>query len=94
MIKEPNELYVDGIINFDNASKVMKLGCKLIDQLSTININLRNLKHADSSGLTVISGWVKYALSQQKPLQIYHMPDFLSDISKLSNLDNIFPLGD
>jgi ABC-type transporter Mla MlaB component len=92
VVRESNELYVDGVINFANASRVMKLGCKLIAKLPTVDVNLHNLKHSDSSGLAVISAWVRYALTNNKVLKIYHMPDFLLDISKVSNLDNIFPI--
>lgn len=91
-VHEPHELYIDGIINFDNAAHVAKLGCQFIAKLQIVNINLHNLKHSDSSGLAVISAWVRYALKQKKVLKIYNMPKFLSDLSKVSNLENILPL--
>lgn len=92
-VREPNELYIDGIINFDNAAGIMKLGCQFISKLQIINVNLGNLKHSDSSGLAVISAWVRYALNQKKVLKIYNMPKFLSDLGKVSNLEQIFPVA-
>ena len=83
---------VDGIINFDNATRVMQLGCQFISKLQIVNINLSNLKHSDSSGLAVISAWVRYALRQKKVLKIHNMPKFLSDLGKVSNLEQIFPV--
>ncbi len=91
-IREPNELHVDGMINFDNATHVMQLGCRFIDKLEIVNINLHELKHSDSSGLAVISAWVRYALHQKKVLKIHSMPKFLSDLGKVSNLEQIFPV--
>lgn len=91
-VRDSNELYVDGIINFDNATGVMQLGCQFIAKLHVININLAQLQHSDSSGLAVISAWISYASNQKKVLKIYNMPKFLYDLSKLSNLEQIFPV--
>lgn len=91
-IHEPNELHVDGIINFDNAADIMRLGCQFISKMAMVNINLYNLKHSDSSGLAVISAWVRFSLQHKKAIKIRNMPKFLSDLSKVSNLEQILPI--
>jgi phospholipid transport system transporter-binding protein len=92
-INNTNEIHVDGIINFDNAEGIMELGCHFISKLIDININLQNLKHSDSSGLAVILAWVRLALKSNKVVNIYHMPKFLSDLSKVSNLEQVLPIA-
>ena len=91
-IHEPNELHVDGIINFDNAARIMALGCQLITKMVMVNVNLYNLKHSDSSGLAVVSAWVRFSLQHKKVIKIHNMPKFLSDLSKVSNLEQILPI--
>ncbi len=92
IVVHENCLYLEGIINFDNAKNIMLLGCQFISKLPIIDINLRGLKASDSSGLAVISAWVRFAESKQKILKIYEMPEFLSDLSKVSGLEHIFPV--
>ena len=87
-----NNLYLEGMINFDNAKGIMLLGCQTIANLEVININLRDLKASDSSGLAVISAWVRYAESHKKNIKIHEMPKFLSDLGKVSGLDQMFPV--
>jgi phospholipid transport system transporter-binding protein len=93
IVVHDNSLYLEGIINFDNAKKIMLLGCQFIDNLEAININLKDLKASDSSGLAVIVAWVRYVANHKKVIQIYEMPQFLSDLSKASGLDQIFPIA-
>lgn len=92
-LKETNNLCVDGSITFSNAYIIMQLGCHIINELKIINVDLNNLKHSDSSGLAVISAWVRYAYKQNKLLTICDMPKFLFDLSKASNLEQFFPIS-
>ena len=92
MVIHDNTLYLEGIINFDNAKSIMLLGCQSVANLEVININLRDLKASDSSGLAVISAWVRYAEGHKKNIKIYEMPKFLSDLGKVSGLDQMFPV--
>lgn len=87
-----NDLYLEGIINFDNAKRIMLLGCQFIDPLVEININLKNLKASDSSGLAVISAWCRYANIHKKILSIHEMPKFLFDLSLVSGLEKVFTI--
>lgn len=84
------DLYLEGSINFDNAKKIMLLGCQFIDTLDSVNINLQNLKASDSSGLAVISAWFRYANLCKKNIVIKEMPKFLLDLSRVSGLEKIF----
>lgn len=92
-LKEKNKLSIDGSITFNNAYEIMQLGCKLIDELQSVTVDLSTLKHSDSSGLAVISAWVRYAHKKNKSLKIYQMPKFLFDLSKASNLDQFLPIS-
>ena len=92
IIVNENYVYLDGIINFENAKKIMLLGCQFIDTLEVININLKDLKASDSSGLAVISAWVRYAANNKKIIKIYEMPKALSSLGKVSGLDQMFPV--
>ena len=92
IVAHGNNLYLEGIINFDNAKSIMLLGCQAIAKLDVVNINLRELKASDSSGLAVISAWVRYAESHKKNIKIHDMPKFLSDLGKVSGLDQMFPV--
>jgi len=88
---DTKNLNVEGVISFENAVEVMQAGIKFINQSKVIDINLSNLKHSDSSGLAVISSWVRYANKHNKILTISAVPKFLLDLSKVSNLEEIFP---
>lgn len=92
IIVNENNLYLEGIINFDNAKNIVSLGYQFITKLEKININLRNLKASDSSGLAVISALVRCAQQQKKSIKIYDMPKFLADLGRASGLDQMFPI--
>lgn len=91
-LSNSDQLWVDGVINFENSAAVMQQGIKLINHSKIINLNLINLKHSDSSGLAVISAWIRFANKHNKILQIYNMPKFLIDLGKISNLGEVFPV--
>lgn len=92
-LSKDNNLSIEGSINFHNAYEVMQLGCKLIDELKFINVDLSALKNSDSSGLAVIFAWIRYVYKQKKSLTIYQMPKFLFDLSKASNLEQFLPIN-
>ena len=55
-------------------------------------IDLEKITQADSSGLALLSAWVRYAKSQSKEISIHNVPRFLSDMVRVSGMDAVFPI--
>ena len=90
-IDKNNNLAIEGNISFSNVINVEKQGLNIIKVLPTIKIDLKKLNSSDSSGLALLSSWVRAAKQQNKTISICNIPKFLSDLSRVSGLDTILP---
>ena len=87
-----NILFVKGSLNFYNVESAYQQGLKLMKALQDIKIDLKGLAASDSSGLALLSAWVRMCRQQNKAILFNNMPSFMQDISRVCGLDGVLPV--
>lgn len=91
---EEDVLYLKGEISFSNIKEVQIKGAALMDTLATIRVDLSGLTYSDSSGLALLTAWIRTAKIQHKDIIFCNMPQFLADLGRVSGLDAILPIAE
>lgn len=87
-----NVLFVKGSLNFYNVKFAYQQGLMLMKALKDIKIDLKGLEASDSSGLALLSAWVRACRQQNKVILFNNMPSFMQDISRVCGLDGVLPV--
>lgn len=85
-------LMVKGIINFDNVVKACQEGSRAISGLKEVHVDLKELEKSDSSGLALLTAWVRAAKDQNKSIQFRNIPAFMYNIIRVCGLDGVLPI--
>ncbi len=91
-VNAKSELCISGYINLNNVTDACAQGKSLIDTLNAVNVNLADLKDADSSILALMVEWIRSAKVQNKNIIFNNTPKFLLDLERVSGLDVIIPM--
>lgn len=86
-------LCVKGRIHFDNVVSVCQQGIRLMKNLENIKVNLQGLMQSDSSGLALLTAWIRESREQNKAIVFIHVPNFLLDITRVCGLDGVLPVS-
>ncbi len=90
-----NTVFVSGAIDFDNVVLLWQQGIALIDALKEakeIKVDLKALKESDSSGVALLTGWVRVTLEKNKTILFMNMPSFMQDILQVCGLEDVLPV--
>ncbi|HXH55087.1 MAG TPA: STAS domain-containing protein [Gammaproteobacteria bacterium] len=90
-----NTLFVSGAIDFDNVVLLWQQGAALIDNLKEskeLKVDLKALKESDSSGVALLTGWVRISQEKNKTIQFINMPGFMQDILQVCGLEDVLPV--
>ena len=90
--EKSNKIYLKGSIVFNNAVAVLAAVKKSCKEMDYIVIDLSSLTKADSSCLSVLISLIRFTKLENKKLVITKMPQFLSDLGRVSGLDDIMPV--
>ena len=83
---------LDGHIDFNNVVKIRDSGIELMNAVSSVDIDLFGVKHADSSSLALLVAWARAAKKQHKRFQLLNIPTFLASLARVSGLDAILSI--
>ena len=87
-----NILFVKGSLNFYNVASAYQQGLALMNGIQDIKVDLKGLTASDSSGLALLSAWVRTCQEQNKGILFNNMPRFMQDISRVCGLDGVLPV--
>ena len=90
-----NTVFVSGAIDFDNVVLLWQQGIALIDALKEakeIKVDLKALKESDSSGVALLTGWVRVTQEKNKTILFMKMPSFMQDILQVCGLEDVLPV--
>ena len=90
-----NTVFVSGAIDFDNVVLLWQQGIALIDALKEakeIKVDLKALKESDSSGVALLTGWVRISQEKNKTIRFMNMPSFMQDILQVCGLEDVLPV--
>lgn len=93
MIRDAGDrIEVSGPLTLANARQMLEAGRALITRQETL-FDLSGVREVDSSGLTVIFGWVRAAMRQGKTVRISHAPQNLLSLAALYGVTELLPLA-
>ena len=90
-----NTVFVSGAIDFDNVVLLWQQGIVLIDVLKEakeIKVDLKALKESDSSGVALLTGWVRVTQEKNKTILFMNMPSFMQDILQVCGREDVLPV--
>ncbi len=91
-----NMISVLGIINFDNVASLWQAGVALFNNLTEakeIQVDLKAVEQSDSSGIALLTGWVRASQEKNKTIRFMNMPSFMQDILKVCGLEDVLPVS-
>ena len=93
MIRDAGDrIEVSGSLTLGKAREMLEAGSALITRPDTL-FDLSGVEEVDSSGLTVVFGWVRAARSQGKTARICNPPQNLLSLASLYGVTELLPLA-
>ena len=93
MIRDAGDrIEVSGPLTLGKAREMLEAGKALIKRPETV-FDLSGVEEVDSSGLTVVFGWVRAAKNQGKTARISHPPQNLLSLAALYGVTDLLPLA-
>ncbi|MBV6475108.1 MAG: hypothetical protein MOGDAGHF_00620 [Rhodocyclaceae bacterium] len=93
MIRDTGDrIEVSGSLTLGKAREMLEAGSALIKRSETV-FDLSRVGEVDSSGLTVVFGWVRAAKSQGKQVRISNPPQNLLSLAALYGVTELLPLA-
>lgn len=89
--KNQGSISLRGIISYSNVTIVRAEVEKILDTHSALKVDLSQLKKIDSSCLSLLICWVRYARAKHKKIEFYNFTNKLSNLGRVSGLDAILP---
>lgn len=83
---------VSGEMTLASAKVLLEAGSALLSRSDNI-VDLSEVSEVDSSGLTVIFGWVRAAARQGKTVRISNPPKSLLSLAALYGVTELLPLS-
>lgn len=89
-----NKISLTGFLMFDTVLSIYQSGLDYLAQytLSELEVDLSQVEKSDSSGLSMLLGWVRAAKQKNIHLHFTHVPRYLLDIARLCGVDGILPI--
>lgn len=84
-----NKLFLQGELNFSNVMFVYEKSLPTLTSSPQYIIDFSELKSTDSSGLALITEWIKLAKKHHKRIQFLHLPNDLLLIAKAAGMEQI-----
>ncbi|MBA3902662.1 MAG: anti-sigma-factor [Rhodocyclaceae bacterium] len=93
MIREAGDrIEVSGAMTLASAKALLESGSSLLTRNDTV-FDLSDVSEVDSSGLTVVFGWVRAASRQGKQVRISNPPQNLLSLAALYGVTELLPLA-
>lgn len=83
---------VSGELSFATVSTLRPLGIKLLATHSYLQFDFEKVTRSDSSALTLLTAWTRYAKENGKKIEFINLPIQLLEMAQLSRLDKILPI--
>lgn len=87
-----DRIEVSGALTLAGARAMLDSGCAALTRAETL-FDLAGVHEVDSSGLTVVFGWVRAAAQSGKRVRIVNPPKNLLSLAALYGVTELLPLG-
>lgn len=86
---QENKFFISGDLCFANVMKVYEKSLMHLTQCAEFIFDFSQLKTSDSSGLALVTEWIKLAKQQKKKIHLQHLSHDLVLIAKAAGMDKI-----
>jgi phospholipid transport system transporter-binding protein len=91
--QDANQFVIKGELNMYTVPELAETAHGLLGQLrGEVSVDLSGVSRADSAGLALLIDLQRLARQQQCAIRFLHLPEQLSQILRLSELDDILPI--
>lgn len=89
-----NKMTLTGFIIFDTVLPLYQSGVDYLNSYasSELEIDLSQVKKSDSSGLSVLLGWMRVAKQKKINIHFTHVPSYLLGVAKVCGVEAILPI--
>ncbi len=87
--EQAGKLMVTGDITFVTVMDFLAESLPLLKQCKELNFDFSNVKEVDSSALSLLIEWRKYAKRHNKPITFQELPQKLESIAAVSGVEKI-----
>ncbi len=90
----PNKISLTGFLMFDTVMPIYQTGLDFLGQctLPELEIDLSHVEKSDSSGLSILLGWMRAAQKKNIHLHFTNVPKYLLDVARVCGIDGILPI--
>lgn len=86
---QQNDFKILGTINFDTVTHLYKKGIELFTDSVEVRLDFTEVLHADSSAISLLLNWLRFAKQQQKNFIFLNIP---SQLLEIANVCEVMPL--
>ncbi len=83
---------VIGELSLATVSRLRPLGIELLATHAFLQFDFQKVTRSDSSALTLLTAWKRYAKKNGKTIEFINLPTQLLEMAQLSRLDKILPI--
>ena len=87
---EQGQYRLSGELTFHTVPDLLRQGQGLFEGCSTFVLDLQEVTRADSAGLALLLEWLRRCRHRKQDLFFRNLPQALSEIARVSNLDQVF----
>lgn len=82
-----NQFAVSGNLSFATVSELLKQSKPLFGDVTSIDIDLSAVTHADSAGLALLLEWLRYGKQHSKVVHYRNLPAQLRSLAAISEVE-------
>ncbi|MFW5450756.1 MAG: lipid asymmetry maintenance protein MlaB [Methylophagaceae bacterium] len=90
--RESQCIRVGGELSFTTVNNVLVEMASLLENVTSIDIDLAEVTRSDSAGLALLIEWMRSADKESKEIVFHNIPEQMLAIAGASGLDEILPL--
>lgn len=86
---QPGQLQLTGDVNFNTAASLKLAGEKLLSNSQTAQIDLTKIEHYDSSIISLLLSWLRFAKKNKIQLNFIGLPQRLLTMIRINNVEKL-----
>lgn len=85
---------LSGILNFASVPDLKNAIVPFLPKLDKLTVDLSGISYSDSTGLALLSEWLRQVKAQNKTIEYIAMPEQMQAIATVTGMCKILPIQD
>lgn len=86
----PDRFALSGELSFATVTSLLAQSRSLFAAVTSLDIDLSGVKHADSAGLSLLLAWLRFGKREGKAIRYRGLPAQLRALATISEVDSLF----